>query len=96
MGLAVRKKLAMNRLEWENFDASGWTLTFELIYPESNNYHVRCACVAAPGHLTPTLDRCLEGLERMKASPEAVSGYSSAIAAMLGAVRSGFVVLRAA
>ena len=50
--------------------------------------YLRCACVAAPGHLTPTLDRCLAGLERMKASPEAVGGDSSAIAAMIGAVRS--------
>ena len=91
MGVAVRKKFAMSGLEWGNLDTSGWTLTFELIYPDSNNNNVRCACVAAPGHLTPTLDRCLDGLERMKASPEAVSGYSSAIAAMLGVVRSVFV-----
>lgn len=48
---------------------------------------LRCLCVAIPGHLTPAIDRCLEALERMKGSAEAVSGYSCAIAALLGAVR---------
>ncbi|TRY62952.1 hypothetical protein TCAL_15248 [Tigriopus californicus] len=48
---------------------------------------LRCLCVASPSHLTPILDRCLEGLEKLKASADAVSGYSSAIAALLGAVR---------
>ncbi len=48
---------------------------------------LRCLCVAVPGHLTPTIDRCLDGLEKLKASAEAVSGYSGAIAAMLGTVR---------
>ena len=48
---------------------------------------LRSLCVAAPTHLTPTIDRCLDGLERLKTSAEAVAGYSSAIAALLGAAR---------
>ena len=43
--------------------------------------------VASPAHLTPVLDRCIDGLERLKGSAEAVAGYSAAIAALLGAVR---------
>lgn len=31
--------------------------------------------------------RCLEGLENMKTSSEAISGYSGALAAVLGGVR---------
>ncbi|XP_070179925.1 HEAT repeat-containing protein 5B-like isoform X2 [Littorina saxatilis] len=42
--------------------------------------------VALPSQLTPLLDRCIERMEKLKSSPEAVSGYSSALAALLGGV----------
>ncbi|XP_040574960.1 HEAT repeat-containing protein 5B [Lepeophtheirus salmonis] len=48
---------------------------------------LRCLCIAVPSHLTPTIDKCLEGLDSLKTSPEAIAGYSSALAALLGAVR---------
>ncbi|XP_048340698.1 HEAT repeat-containing protein 5A isoform X4 [Sphaerodactylus townsendi] len=48
---------------------------------------LRCIAVALPCFLTPLLDRCIERLTALKSSPEAVTGYSFAIAALLGAVR---------
>ncbi len=48
---------------------------------------LRSLCVAVPSHLTPSIDRCLEGLEKFKSSAEAVAGYSGAIAALLEATR---------
>ena len=48
---------------------------------------LRCMAIACPTHLTPAIDVCLEGLENLRSSPEAVVGYSSALAALLGAVR---------
>lgn len=42
--------------------------------------------VALPSQLSPLLDRCVERMEKLKSSPEAVSGYSSALAALLGRV----------
>ncbi|XP_015270694.1 PREDICTED: HEAT repeat-containing protein 5A [Gekko japonicus] len=48
---------------------------------------LRCIAVALPCLLTPLLDRCIERLTALKSSPEAVTGYSFAIAALLGAVR---------
>ncbi|KAK7506949.1 hypothetical protein BaRGS_00001800 [Batillaria attramentaria] len=42
--------------------------------------------VALPSQLTPLLDRCVERMEKLKSSPEAVSGYSSALASLLGGV----------
>ncbi|PVD26321.1 hypothetical protein C0Q70_13992 [Pomacea canaliculata] len=42
--------------------------------------------VALPSQLTPLLDRCVERMEKLKSSPEAVAGYSSALAALLGGV----------
>ncbi len=48
---------------------------------------LRCLCAATPSHLAPTVDRCLDGLDRLKASAEAVSGYSGAVAALLGVAR---------
>lgn len=47
---------------------------------------LRCVAVALPSHLTPLLDRCLERLSILKSSPEAVTGFSFAVAALLGAV----------
>lgn len=41
---------------------------------------------ALPSQLTPLMDRCVERMDKLKTSPEAVSGYSSALAALLGGV----------
>jgi hypothetical protein len=43
--------------------------------------------VAVPSHLTPAIDLCLDGLENLRRSPEAIYGYSAALASLLGAVR---------
>lgn len=48
---------------------------------------LRCVAVALPSYLTPLLDRCLERLTVLKSSPEAVTGFSFAVAALLGAVK---------
>ena len=48
---------------------------------------LRCFCVAVPSHITPLIDRFIEALEQMRSSPEAIAGYSSALAAILGSVR---------
>ncbi|XP_075387336.1 HEAT repeat-containing protein 5A isoform X2 [Tenrec ecaudatus] len=48
---------------------------------------LHCVAVALPSYLTPLLDRCLERLTVLKSSPEAVTGFSFAVAALLGAVR---------
>uniref|UniRef100_H0VU29 HEAT repeat-containing protein 5A n=1 Tax=Cavia porcellus TaxID=10141 RepID=H0VU29_CAVPO len=48
---------------------------------------LRCIAVALPCYLTPVLDRCLERLTVLKSSPEAVTGFSFAVAALLGAVK---------
>ena len=45
-------------------------------------------CIAVPSVLTPLIDKCVEALETYKSAQEAVSGYSSGLAALLGAVRS--------
>jgi hypothetical protein len=33
------------------------------------------------------MSRCVEGIENMRTSPEAIAGYSGALAAVLGGVR---------
>lgn len=48
---------------------------------------LHCIAVALPSYLTPLLDRCLERLNILKSSPEAVTGFSFAVAALLGAVK---------
>ncbi|XP_058522292.1 HEAT repeat-containing protein 5A isoform X3 [Ochotona princeps] len=48
---------------------------------------LHCIAVALPSYLTPLLDRCLERLSVHKSSPEAVTGFSFAVAALLGAVK---------
>ncbi|XP_055412069.1 HEAT repeat-containing protein 5A isoform X2 [Bubalus kerabau] len=48
---------------------------------------LHCVAVALPSYLTPLLDRCLERLTVLKSSPEAVTGFSFAVAALLGAVK---------
>ncbi|KAE8751079.1 hypothetical protein FOCC_FOCC002164 [Frankliniella occidentalis] len=48
---------------------------------------LRCICVAVPAQSTPLIDKCVEGIENMRTSPEAIGGYSAALAAVLGGVR---------
>ncbi|XP_046389044.1 HEAT repeat-containing protein 5B [Ischnura elegans] len=48
---------------------------------------LRCVGVAVPSQVTPLIDRCVEGIESMRTSPEAISGYGSALAAILGGVQ---------
>ncbi|XP_039288533.1 HEAT repeat-containing protein 5B isoform X2 [Nilaparvata lugens] len=48
---------------------------------------LRCICVAVPSQITPLIDRCVEGIENMRTTSEAISGYSGALAAVLGGVR---------
>lgn len=50
-------------------------------------WSLRCICVAVPSQITPLIDRFLEAIEKMRASPDAVSGYCSALAAVVGSVR---------
>ncbi|KAM9380886.1 HEAT repeat-containing protein 5A [Phaethornis superciliosus] len=48
---------------------------------------LRCIAVALPSYMSLLLDRCIERLSVLKSSPEAVTGYSFAVAALLGAVK---------
>ncbi|KAG9336358.1 hypothetical protein JZ751_002705 [Albula glossodonta] len=48
---------------------------------------LRCIAVAMPSQASVLLDRCTERLNALKSCPEAVAGYSAAIAALLGAVQ---------
>ncbi|XP_041070429.1 HEAT repeat-containing protein 5A isoform X2 [Carcharodon carcharias] len=48
---------------------------------------LRCFAVALPSQVSPLLDRCTERLSALRSSPEAVTGYSFAIAALLGALQ---------
>ncbi|NXO71844.1 HTR5A protein, partial [Phainopepla nitens] len=48
---------------------------------------LRCIAVALPSYVSLLLDRCMERLSALKSCPEAVSGYSFAVAALLGAVK---------
>uniref|UniRef100_A0A8C6JQ64 HEAT repeat-containing protein 5A n=1 Tax=Melopsittacus undulatus TaxID=13146 RepID=A0A8C6JQ64_MELUD len=48
---------------------------------------LRCIAVALPSYVSLLLDRCIERLTTLKSSPEAVTGYSFAVAALLGAVK---------
>ncbi|CAH1153655.1 unnamed protein product [Phaedon cochleariae] len=48
---------------------------------------LRCICVAVPSQISPLIDRCVSGIEQFRTSPEAISGYSSALAAVLGGVK---------
>ncbi|NXJ79299.1 HTR5A protein, partial [Trogon melanurus] len=48
---------------------------------------LRCIAVALPSYVSLLLDRCIERLSVLKSSPEAVTGYGFAVAALLGAVK---------
>ncbi|XP_066552575.1 HEAT repeat-containing protein 5B isoform X2 [Amia ocellicauda] len=67
------------------------TVTSVLLHPSmaarlAAAWCLRCVAVALPYQLTPMLDRCAERINNLKTSPEAVSGYSFAMAALLGGV----------
>ncbi|XP_038207132.1 HEAT repeat-containing protein 5B isoform X1 [Zerene cesonia] len=49
---------------------------------------VRCVCEALPALITPLLDRACDALDVPRPTPHHISGYSAALAAILGAVRS--------
>ncbi|KAI5699542.1 hypothetical protein M8J75_004605 [Diaphorina citri] len=68
------------------------TVMISLIHPSqavrlASAWCLRCICVAVPSQCTPLIDRCIECIEMMKNSPEAISGYSYALAAVLGGVK---------
>ncbi|NXR55938.1 HTR5A protein, partial [Hippolais icterina] len=48
---------------------------------------LRCIAVALPSYVSLLLDRCIERLSALKSCSEAVTGYSFAVAALLGAVK---------
>lgn len=45
---------------------------------------LRNVTAAVPSLTTPLIDRCLSRLEHLKTAPDAITGYSLAIAALLG------------
>ncbi|XP_039759726.1 HEAT repeat-containing protein 5B isoform X1 [Pararge aegeria] len=49
---------------------------------------LRGLCIAHPALLAPLLDRCTDALDVPRPTPHRISGYSAALAAILGAVRS--------
>ncbi|XP_052550652.1 HEAT repeat-containing protein 5A isoform X1 [Tympanuchus pallidicinctus] len=48
---------------------------------------LRCIAIALPSYVSLLLNRCIERLNALKSSPEAITGFSFAIAALLGAVK---------
>ncbi|KAH8419160.1 hypothetical protein KR222_006942, partial [Zaprionus bogoriensis] len=48
---------------------------------------LRSCCIAVPSQITPLIDRFIEAIEQMRSSPEAIAGYSCALAAILGSAR---------
>nr|CAB3252346.1 HEAT repeat-containing protein 5B-like [Phallusia mammillata] len=48
---------------------------------------LRCISVAIPSQLTSLIDKCIEKLQRLRSSGDAVAGYSAALAALFGAVQ---------
>ena len=48
---------------------------------------LRAIAVALPSHMTILIERCMNRMHHLKSSPEAVSGYSFALVALLGGVR---------
>ncbi|XP_050679347.1 HEAT repeat-containing protein 5B [Leptidea sinapis] len=49
---------------------------------------LRLVCEAYPALITPLLDRACDALDTPRATPHHISGYSAAVAAILGSVRS--------
>ena len=48
---------------------------------------LRSIAVALPSQMTILIERCMSRMHHLKSSPEAISGYSFALAALLGGVR---------
>ncbi|XP_017846517.1 HEAT repeat-containing protein 5B isoform X2 [Drosophila busckii] len=48
---------------------------------------LRSICIAVPSQITPLIERFIEAIEQMRSSPEAIAGYSCALAAILGSAR---------
>ena len=48
---------------------------------------LQCIGVALPSQLHPLITRCCNKIEALKSSPEAIAGFSCAIAALIGCVR---------
>ncbi|XP_017967368.1 HEAT repeat-containing protein 5B isoform X1 [Drosophila navojoa] len=48
---------------------------------------LRSCCIAVPSQITPLIDRFIDAIEQMRSSPEAIAGYSCALAAILGSAR---------
>lgn len=38
---------------------------------------LRCICIAVPSQITPLIDRCVNGIEELRTSPEAIGGMST-------------------
>lgn len=53
----------------------------------AGSWCLRCICVAIPTQITPLIDRCVNNIEMMRTSPEAISGNSCGLAAILSSVR---------
>lgn len=65
------------------------TVLSVVIHPSSASrlaaaWCLRCIALAVPSQLTPLIERCLERLETLKSSPEAIMGYSAALSALIG------------
>ncbi|XP_066550138.1 HEAT repeat-containing protein 5A isoform X2 [Amia ocellicauda] len=68
------------------------TVTSVLLHPSVSArlaaaWCLRCVAVALPAQGSVLLDRCAERLAALKSCPEAMAGYSAAIAALLGVMR---------
>ncbi|XP_026315356.1 HEAT repeat-containing protein 5B isoform X2 [Hyposmocoma kahamanoa] len=48
---------------------------------------IRCICIALSSQITPLVDKCCDALDAQRPTPHHISGYSAALAAILGAVR---------
>lgn len=51
-------------------------------------WSLQSMAVAVPSHLTLLIDKCVDALENLRSTPEAVSGYSGALAALIAGVSS--------
>ena len=48
---------------------------------------LRSIAVALPSQMTILIERCMNRMHHLKSSPEAITGYSYALAALLGGVK---------
>lgn len=68
------------------------TIYSVLIHPSSaarlaTAWCLRSICVACPNQITPLIEKLVDSIENKKTSTEAISGYSSALAAVLASVK---------